>query len=468
MVNDKRLVLIFGLLISMSGLLFFFQNASPTNSFNLNIGVQPKNQELYKNPVSLDGCADPAAFYDEDGTKDFYLACTGGRFPIRVSRDMVNWRPLNQTIINSQSGFANWARSGKSWAPALGKIDRKYVAYYTQNKEESSHYANSYDGRVNIWGAIGVSVTDDIERENFSEPLDRPIVQDDQAGGIIDAGFFYDKGSRQHYLLYKPDSNYIFKDTSIMIRPLRPSGLSFEGPAVMIEQGGKEIEDLIEGPEMIKRNGFYYLFYSSGSWAETSYRVYVVRSKNIYGPYEGKRLVLSGREGGKFEAPGHGSIVRVNGKDYYMYHAWARDRRDLGRLPMIDRIYWYDGWPIVNNGYPSEGVHFKPTTKHSLFHKVIFSWTVPNLVNPVYSLDVVHSNGTRVNACVNARALKNSRTFTFTGRCSSSSASDRIMPSTKSRYRLCAASNGEFGKPNTTICSPFRNIKAAQIKVKWK
>lgn len=277
----------------------------------------------------------------------------------------------------------------------------------------------------------GISVTPDIERTNFEDPLKKPLLADDNAGGIIDPSFFYDEDSRQHYLLYKPDSNYIFKDTSIFIRPLKPTGLGFEGPGVKITQGGKEIETLIEGPEMIKRNGYYYLFFSSGSWAKTSYRVYVVRSKNVNGPYEGKRLVLSGREGGKFEAPGHGSVVRVNDKDYYVYHAWARDRRELGRLPLIDRIYWHNGWPLVNNGHPSEGNHYKPTTKHSYFHKVNFKWKNPNLKNAVYSFDIIKPNGERASACVSAREIKGNLKFTFNGRCIGIAGSKQVLPSTK-------------------------------------
>ena len=421
--------------------------------------------EFYQNPISDQACADPAVFHDHNGTKKFYLACTGGRFPIRVSSDLISWSPLGKSIVTSNTGVAKWAVTGRNWAPALGKIGDNYVAYYTQNIF-SSFYANNYEGRNNLWGAIGVSITQNIENQNFYEPLTYPLVRDDHSGGIIDPSLFYDPESKQHYLLYKPDSNGIFKDTSILIRPLGPKGLGFTGPGKVIATGGRQIEDLIEGPEMVKRGAYYYLFYSTGSWANTSYRVYVTRSKNIYGPYEGKRLVLSGRAGGKFEAPGHGSVVTVNSKDYYVYHAWDRDRRNLGRLPMLDRIYWYDGWPIVNNGHPSESAHYRPLTKHTYFHKVDISWDNPGLKNPVYSLDIKHPDGKMVGACISAAIIKDALKITYDGNCPSKP-SNRLLPSTKTQFRICAAEGGQFSDPKKTKCSPFRFIGVAQPRVSW-
>lgn len=439
-----------------------YQNFSVVNTSL----AQPKNRELYVNPVASRGCADPAVFFDQDRTKYFYLACTGGRFPIQYSRDLINWYPLGKSIINNRNGFARWAEPGRNWAPAFGKINDTFLAYYTQNVV-SDVYKNSYNGRTNIWGAIGVSTTKRLAADDFEEELNEPMVRDDESGGIIDPSFFKDPSTNKNYLLYKPDGNGVFQNSSIVIRQLSPKGLGFAGPGVVIQNGGSTIETLIEGPEMVHRNGYYYLFFSSGSWAETSYRVYVVRSKNINGPYEGKRLVLSTREGGKFEAPGHGSIVRAGGKLYYVYHAWEKNHRELGRLPMVDRIFWFNDWPIINNGHPSELPQYKPTLAKSFFHQVDFTWKNPGFQNPRYSFDLKLENDVVLGPCVSAKLIQNSESLKFRGICHSKG-NRRVRLSTNLRYRVCAAEGGQFGVPNKSICSPFRKISNTEIGVKWR
>ncbi len=49
---------------------------------------------------------------------------------------------------------------------------------------------------------------------------------------------------------------------------------------------GHELDPTIEGPKVYKRNGYYYLFAPAGGVA-TGWQL-VLRSKNIYGPYERK------------------------------------------------------------------------------------------------------------------------------------------------------------------------------------
>ena len=466
-VGSKKLF-VYGLgSFSLVLLLLAFQNFSTVQSPAAQVGPnRPEyNNATYQNPLSTQSCADPAVFYDSEKTKKFYLACSGGRFPIRVSDDAITWKPLGKSIVTSASGLATWAETGRSWAPALGKVGDHYVGYYTQNIL-SDVYNNSYSGRTNLWGAIGVSSSTDIERENFKEPLTVPIVRDDVAGGIIDPSLFVDPVSGQPYLLYKPDSNGIFKNTSILIRPLGPKGLGFTGPGTVIQRGGSQIESLIEGPEMIMRNGYYYLFFSSGSWAQTSYRVYVVRSKNILGPYEGKRLVLSGRVGGKFEAPGHGSIMTVNQKDYYVYHAWDRDRRALGRLPMLDRIFWFDGWPIINNGHPSEGAQYTPLADFQRYHKVVISWKNPGLEKPLYSFDIKLPSGEILGPCISAGVIKETTSLQFRGTCTSLE-NRKVGLTNRLQYRICGASGGRFKEPAKVKCSPFQNIKTTELGVYW-
>ena len=112
---------------------------------------------------------------------------------------------------------------------------------------------------------------------------------------------------------------------------------------------------------MCIRDSYYYLFGSTGSCCEeerSTYRVVVGRSKNIEGPYVGKNgtvmkenssyneVILQGNN--LFAGTGHNSeiITDDEGNDWFFYHA-VSTKKPEGRVLMLDKISWEDGWPTV-------------------------------------------------------------------------------------------------------------------------
>jgi hypothetical protein len=64
---------------------------------------------------------------------------------------------------------------------------------------------------------------------------------------------------------------------------------------------------LIEGPQVIKREGVYYLFFASGRYCEEDYAEGVGRSESLFGPYEkAPTPLLSSAIVGWSPAPGGG------------------------------------------------------------------------------------------------------------------------------------------------------------------
>jgi arabinan endo-1,5-alpha-L-arabinosidase len=54
-------------------------------------------------------------------------------------------------------------------------------------------------------------------------------------------------------------------------------------------------------------------------------------------------------------APGHNSVIRDEaGQDWMFYHAIDSGRRGEGRVMLMDKIVYKDGWPVVGKGIPSE------------------------------------------------------------------------------------------------------------------
>jgi beta-xylosidase len=56
---------------------------------------------------------------------------------------------------------------------------------------------------------------------------------------------------------------------------------------------GHGIDPTVEGPKLYKRNGYYYIFAPAGGVNE-GWQI-VLRSKNIYGPYERKVVLAQGK-----------------------------------------------------------------------------------------------------------------------------------------------------------------------------
>lgn len=66
---------------------------------------------------------------------------------------------------------------------------------------------------------------------------------------------------------------------------------------------------MTEGPWIIKRGDFYYLFYSGFSYADETYAVGVARSNNPLGPYVKKGDPIL-RTYSRYIGPGHCSVIQ--------------------------------------------------------------------------------------------------------------------------------------------------------------
>jgi arabinan endo-1,5-alpha-L-arabinosidase len=140
---------------------------------------------------------------------------------------------------------------------------------------------------------------------------------------------------------------------------------------------------LIEGAWIVRRGGWYYLFYSGencchGPLQEIKYAVMVARSRYPTGPFEtyaratGAKDSAILRRGQRWIAPGHNSVVTDDaGRDWIAYHAIDVKRpylqteivgdRSVRRVMLIDRIEWRGGWPFV--GTPSSGPRPAPVVR---------------------------------------------------------------------------------------------------------
>jgi len=309
----------------------------------------------FQNPVFDKSCPDPGVIgVDEaDGKGEirrvYYMVCTGGRFAIRRSTDLVSWEDTGAFIL--PEGKAPWASDGKrNWAPEIHQLGpRSFVAYYT---------ASDANGRL----AIGVARAESPLGPWLDEG--KPLIQ--HHIGVIDATFFEDKDGKR-YLYWKVDGNQRGEPTPILVRELARDGRSFAPGSKAIEVLTNDPSSwergVVEAPWVVERDGWYYLFYS-GNVYDDRYATGVARARSPLGPFEKKGPPIM-KNNEKWLGPGHGSIVRKDGQDWYVHHAWLAGEdgqrvRDKGRVVLANRVIWSEGWPRFQGDAAFIGPQSKP------------------------------------------------------------------------------------------------------------
>jgi GH43 family beta-xylosidase len=287
---------------------------------------------LFSNPVIGRDCPDPGVA--RDGAR-YVMACTSGgasaAFPLRTSTDLVRWSDAGHVFPSGTRPA--WA-SGDFWAPELHRVGDRWLVYYSAR--------NAADGSL----ALGAATADD-PLGPYTD-LGRPLLHDPNPG-VIDAHYFEaPDGSR--YLTWKVDGNAVGRPTPIYIQPVAADGTTLTGSRTEILRNDRAWEGgLVEGQWMVHRDGTYYLFYSGNGYATTRYAAGVARASSPLGPFTklADPILTSNHA---FAGPGHGSVLLGPRGDWvHVYHAWVAGRvgSDPGRLVLVDRVDWHDGWPAM-------------------------------------------------------------------------------------------------------------------------
>ncbi|HEU4768396.1 MAG TPA: family 43 glycosylhydrolase, partial [Pyrinomonadaceae bacterium] len=113
----------------------------------------------------------------------------------------------------------------------------------------------------------------------------------------------------------------------------------------------------IEGPKLYKRNGYYYIFAPAGGVA-TGWQT-VLRSKNIYGPYEDRIVMDQGST--TINGPHQGGWVELKSGESWFVH--FQDRGAYGRIVHLQPMSWSDDWPVIGVDEDGDGKG-EPVAKH--------------------------------------------------------------------------------------------------------
>lgn len=183
-----------------------------------------------------------------------------------------------------------------------------------------------------------------------------PMAMDDEATNK--KLLFWGSGFQAIKVQELADDRMSFKDGTTSVDVVLPI------PGVSNEN----YSNLVEGAWITKHDDYYYLFYSGDNCCgdQAHYAAMVARSKNAAGPYEkyskkANSVILEKSK--KWIAPGHNSIVTdARNQDWIIYHAIDATDRNKGRVMLIDKVNYVNGWPEIKNGTPSESTQEAPFT----------------------------------------------------------------------------------------------------------
>jgi beta-xylosidase len=105
-----------------------------------------------------------------------------------------------------------------------------------------------------------------------------------------------------------------------------------------------------EGTKFLKRNGYYYLIIPEGG-VGTGWQT-VLRSTNIYGPYERRVVLEQGTTA--VNGPHQGALVEGADGEWWFYH--FQETPVLGRIVHLQPARWENDWPVIGQDRDGNGI----------------------------------------------------------------------------------------------------------------
>lgn len=296
----------------------------------------------YKNPILYADYSDPDLCRVGD---DYYMTassfnCTPG-LPILHSKDLVNWTIIGYALDRVVPAEAY---SGHQTSPATTVTDGRIFIdnSYDRPRHGDAVWAPAiryHDGEFYIyWG----DPDNGIFMVKTKDPAGRweaPILVH-KSKGIIDTCPFWDEDGRAYIGHGYAGSRAGLKSILGLIE-MTPDGTATIGEDRIIYDG--HVDNVtIEGVKLYKRDGLYYILCPAGG-VPTGYQL-AMRSNDIYGPYEWKKVMAQGKT--PVNGPHQGGLVDTpDGSEHWFIH--FQDVDAYGRIAHLQPVKWVDGWPVM-------------------------------------------------------------------------------------------------------------------------
>jgi beta-xylosidase len=289
----------------------------------------------YSNPVLYADYSDPDVIREGD---DYFMTassfnCSPG-LPILHSKDLVNWKIVNYALKrNIPDEVFSVPQHGKGvWAPCIRFHKGEYFIF---------------------WGDPDFGVYS-VKTKNPFGQWEEPVLV--LAGkGIIDSSPLWDNDGKA-YLVTGWAASRSGINSLLTVWPLNPEGSKVIGEGKHVFDG-HDAHRTVEGPKLYKKDGSYYIFAPAGGVA-TGWQL-VLRSKNIYGPYEEKVVMAQGNT--PINGPHQGGWIETQTGESWFIH--FQDKGAYGRIVHLQPVTWKSGWPVIGDDPDGDGCG-QPVSRH--------------------------------------------------------------------------------------------------------
>lgn len=296
--------------------------------------------DTYTNPILNLDYSDPDAIRVGD---KFYMTassfnCIPG-LPILESYDLVNWE-LTGYALQKQPPFDVYSKPQHGngvWAPCIRYHNNTFHIYYPDPD-------------------YGIYV---VKAKQATGPWSEPVLVK-EGKGLIDPAPFWDDNGKAYLVYAFAGSRAGFKSV-LAACTMNGEGTQANTDDRLVYDGHVD-DPTIEGPKVYKRNGYYYIFAPAGG-VPTGWQT-VLRSKDIFGPYERRTVMDQGKT--KVNGPHQGAWVQTStGEDWFIHF---QDKGVLGRVVHLQPMKWVNDWPVIGEDKDNNGtgqpvtVYKKPVT----------------------------------------------------------------------------------------------------------
>lgn len=298
-----------------------------TENYVSEVWKSDQGDGTFINPILHADYSDPDVICVGD---DYYMTassfnCAPG-LPILHSKDLVNWTIINYAInkVVPEKVFDVPQHSKGVWAPVIRYHNNEFYIY---------------------WGDpdFGVYM---VKTKDIAGAWETPVLVM-EGKGIIDPCPLWD--GENTYLIHAWAGSRAGINSLLTINQMNSEGTKVidEGKHVF---DGHEKHHTLEGPKLYKKNGYYYVFAPAGGVA-TGWQL-VLRSKNIYGPYEEKVVLEQGKTA--INGPHQGAWVTTPNGDSWFFH--FQDKEEYGRVLFLEPMRWEKDWPVMGKDLDGNGI----------------------------------------------------------------------------------------------------------------
>ncbi len=272
----------------------------------------------YKNPIIFQDYSDPDVIRRGD---NFYLIASSFNhtpgIPVLKSKNLVNWKQIGYVFQNLPfERFKDVCHGDGAWAPSLRYHQGKYYACIPF-PDEGIYVCSCTDIEKGDWTSPWCL----IEGKGYEDPC--PIWLNGKC-----------------YLVLAFAKSRMGFNSCLGLFEVTPDLKQKISETYTIIYDGHHMNPTIEGPKFNYRNGWIYIMAPAGS-VKTGWQV-CLRSRDIYGPYEPKIVLLQNDT--KINGPHQGALIELKKDEWAFIH--FQDCDCYGRICHLQPVKWVNDWPI--------------------------------------------------------------------------------------------------------------------------